>query len=78
MGGSTKAFWASHSIASGRNQPGNPTAQGEERAANKAHKLTSTKAKTILSDGSVRGHELTGKQKRFFGAIAGGEKPRKK
>lgn len=38
-------------------------------------KLTAKKAKTILSDGSIRGHKLTAKQKRFFGAIAGGEKP---
>lgn len=42
-----------------------------------AKKLTSKKAKTILKDGSVRGHKLTGKQKRFFGAVAGGQKPRR-
>ena len=40
-------------------------------------KLTSEKAKKILKDKSVRGHPLTAKQKRFFGAIAGGQKPRK-
>lgn len=37
--------------------------------------LSSTKARKILSDKSVRGKVLTGKQKRFFGAIAGGQKP---
>ena len=37
-------------------------------------KLTAKKAKTILSDGSVRGHTLTARQKRFFGWIAGGSK----
>jgi hypothetical protein len=37
-------------------------------------KLTSKKAKTILSDGSVRGHKLTAKQKRYFGWVAGGSK----
>lgn len=37
--------------------------------------LTSRKAKQILKDNSAQGHELTGKQKKFFGAIAGGEKP---
>lgn len=39
------------------------------------HKLTKTKAKKILKDGTVRGKKLTAKQKRFFGAIAGGQKP---
>lgn len=38
--------------------------------------LTSGKAKEILRDKSVRGNPLTGRQKRFFGAVAGGEKPR--
>jgi len=41
-------------------------------------KLTSTKAKKILKDKSVRGKKLTGKQKRFFGAVAGGQKLRRK
>ena len=43
-----------------------------------AKKLTKTKAKKILRHGSVRGHKLTGKQKRKFGAIAGGQKERKR
>jgi len=43
-----------------------------------AKKLTKKKAKKILEDGSVRGHPLTDKQKKFFGAVAGGEKPKKK
>jgi hypothetical protein len=34
--------------------------------------LTPKKAKTILSDGSVRGNPLTPKQRGFFGARAGG------
>ena len=38
-------------------------------------KLTKQKAKKILKDGVVRGKKLTKKQKRFFGAIAGGQKP---
>jgi hypothetical protein len=33
--------------------------------------ISSTKAKTILSDGEVRGHPLTEKQRGLFGAIAG-------
>ncbi len=41
-------------------------------------KLTKTKAKKILRHGSVRGHKLTPKQKRKFGAIAGGQKERNK
>jgi hypothetical protein len=44
----------------------------------KAKKLTSGKAKKILSDGTVRGHKLSAKQKKFFGAIAGGQKPKAK
>lgn len=43
-----------------------------------AKKLTKAKARKILRDGSVRGHKLTAKQKRFFGARAGGAKRKKK
>lgn len=39
-------------------------------------KLTSAKAKKILEDNSAQGHPLTEKQKRYFGWIAGGMKPR--
>jgi len=42
-----------------------------------AKKLTSAKAKEILHDKSVHGHPLTDKQRRFFGAIAGGAEPYK-
>jgi len=42
----------------------------------KTHKLTSAKAKKILADGEVNGEPLSKKQRKFFGAIAGGEKPR--
>lgn len=35
-------------------------------------KLTAKKAKKILKHGSVRGHKLTVRQKRFMGARAGG------
>lgn len=41
-------------------------------------KLTKAKAKKILKDGSIRGHPLTEAQKGYFGAIAGGKKPRKR
>jgi hypothetical protein len=41
-------------------------------------RLTRKKARKILRHGSVRGKKLTGKQKRFLGAVAGGEKPRKR
>jgi hypothetical protein len=40
-----------------------------------AKALTTAKAKQILTDNSAQGHPLTAKQKRFFGAVAGGEKP---
>ena len=43
-----------------------------------AKKLTKGKAKKILKDKTVRGKKLTAKQKKFFGAIAGGEKKRKR
>lgn len=43
-----------------------------------AKKLTKKKAREILSHGSVRGKKLTAKQKRLFGARAGGQKLRKK
>jgi hypothetical protein len=41
-----------------------------------AKKLTSKKAKMILTDGIVRGKKLSAKQKGFFGLIAGGKKPK--
>ena len=40
-------------------------------------KLTSTKARKILHDKEVHGHPLTEKQRKFFGAIAGGAEPYK-
>jgi hypothetical protein len=40
-----------------------------------AHALSAAKAKTILHDKEVKGHPLTGKQRSFFGAVAGGAKP---
>jgi len=40
-------------------------------------RLTAAKAKKILRDDQVRGKALTRKQKKFFGAVAGGEKPRR-
>jgi len=43
-----------------------------------ARKLTSSKAKEILRHGSVHSKPLTDKQKRFFGAVAGGAKPQMK
>ena len=42
-----------------------------------AKKLTKTKARQILHDKEVHGQPLTDKQRRFFGAIAGGDKPYK-
>lgn len=40
--------------------------------------LTKSKAKKILEEGVARGHKLTRRQKRFFGAIAGGQRPMSK
>ena len=42
-----------------------------------AKKLTAAKAKKILRDDEVHGKPLTAKQKKLFGAVAGGQKPRK-
>lgn len=42
-----------------------------------AKKLTKAKAREILHDKSVHGQPLTDKQRRFFGAIAGGAEPYK-
>ncbi|MEK7111803.1 MAG: hypothetical protein AAB875_00590 [Patescibacteria group bacterium] len=41
-------------------------------------KLTKAKARKILKDGSVRGHKLTAKQRKFFGARAGGSPVKKR
>ena len=43
-----------------------------------AKKLTRAKAKKILSEGVARGKKLTRKQEKFFGSIAGGQRPRRK
>jgi hypothetical protein len=43
----------------------------------KGAKLTAEKAKTMLRDGKVNGKPLTAAQKRLFGWVAGGRKPRK-
>ena len=40
--------------------------------------VSKTKAKKILRHGEVRGHKLTPKQKRFFGARAGGAPVKRK
>lgn len=37
-----------------------------------AKKLTKKKARQILHDKEVKGHKLTGKQRRFFGAKSKG------
>lgn len=42
------------------------------KRASKGGKVAPEKAKQILQDDEVRGHPLTGKQKGFFGARAGG------
>ena len=38
-------------------------------------RLTSSKARKILRDNRAQGKVLTPKQKRFFGAVAGGQRP---
>lgn len=40
------------------------------------HNVTQAKAKEILRHGEVHGTALTPRQRRYFGVIAGGEKPR--
>lgn len=57
------------SYSSGGKMPHIGTSEGAKTSAKKAKK--------ILEDGSVRGHKLTAKQKRYFGLIAGGGTPRK-
>lgn len=42
------------------------------KRASKGSSVAPEKAAQILKDGSVRGNPLTGKQKGFFGARAGG------
>lgn len=42
-----------------------------------AKKLTSAKARIMLHEGVVHGKKITPKQRRFFGLISSGKKPRK-
>lgn len=41
-------------------------------------KLTAAKAMEILKDGKVQGYPLTGKQKRYMGAVASGKARKRK
>lgn len=36
----------------------------------RANRISQRKARTILHEGVVRGHKLTDKQRRFFGALS--------
>lgn len=49
---------------------------GSKKKGGMKKKLTSGKAKKILKEGKARGKSLTDKQKKFFGAVAGGQQPR--
>ena len=50
--------------------------QPDENAS--SHRLTAGKARLMLHEGTVRGHPITDKQRKFFGAVASGSKIRKK
>jgi hypothetical protein len=71
MSGGCDKFWKCYSIKDDHGQPGNPKSSGE--LPSKHMNMSSEKAKTILRDGSIRGHPLTPKQKGLFGSIAGGK-----
>jgi len=43
----------------------------------KRKRLTKEKARKILHDGKVRGKPLTEKARKFMGAMASGERPKK-
>ena len=49
---------------------------GKLKGPKKDH-VSREKARKILRDGKINGKPLTEKQRKYFGAIAGGEKPRK-
>lgn len=56
-----------------------PQGNGSQALYKKGGHVSPEKAKEILRDGTVHGHPLTEKQKRYFGWIAGGaKKPKKK
>lgn len=59
--------------------PNSPRKKSRKKSSggkNSAH-VTADVAKAILADGTVKGRKLTAKQRRYFGWIAGGSKPRK-
>ena len=43
-----------------------------------SHRLTAAKAALMLHEGTVRGHPITDQQRKFFGAIASGQSPRRR
>lgn len=67
--GPCASFWKPHSIRDEHTQPGNPRASNE--LPSKHMDMSPEKARTILHDGSIRGHPLTSKQRGLFGSIAG-------
>lgn len=66
--GPCASFWRNYSIRDGHTQPGNPKASNE--LSSKHMDMSPEKARTILHDGSVRGHPLSPKQRGLFGSIA--------
>jgi hypothetical protein len=44
----------------------------------KGRPVSKAKARTILHDKEVRGHPLTDRQRRFFGAVASGAPPKRR
>ena len=41
-----------------------------------AKRLSKSKARKILEDKTIRGKKITDKQRKFFGAVASGKRPR--
>ena len=51
--------------------------QAKLQAKRTKRRPSKTKARKILKDKTIRGKKITPKQRRFFGAIAGGAKKKK-
>lgn len=54
-----------------------PAMSGGMKMAAKGATLDPAKARKMLHEGRANGQKITGRQRRFFGAIASGEKPRR-
>lgn len=72
--GSLGTFWGTHSIRDAHDQPGNPKTGSEKHLPSETSHLSPHKAEIMLHEGTVKGHKITERQRKFFGVMASKKK----